>query len=180
MFPDLTTERLRLRDIGAADANDIYRVFSDKRVTRYYGQEPFHDQQQAEKLVQQFQLLLEEERGIRWGIERREDNQFLGTIGFHAYNKTHRRAEIGYELCAESWGNGYMSEAAGTVISYGYEKLLLNRISAVVFLQNQVSASLLKKLGFQEEGILREYMYQGNLPQDAYMFSLLRSGWENK
>ncbi|WP_143522615.1 GNAT family N-acetyltransferase, partial [Pseudomonas sp. 2822-17] len=71
-----------------------------------------------------------------------------------------RRAEIGYEIHPDFWRKGYTSEAVKEVISYGFEGLDLNRIGAVVFIENQASNQLLSKMGFQREGILRDYMYQ--------------------
>lgn len=45
----------------------------------------------------------------------------------------------------------------------------------VVFIENEASNRLLRKLGFQQEGILRDYMVQNGTAHDTYVYSLLRS-----
>lgn len=72
MFPNLETERLILRELTQDDAESVFNCFSHEEVTRYYGQEPFIDLQQAESLVKLFSKNFAEKRGLRWGIERRK------------------------------------------------------------------------------------------------------------
>lgn len=86
----------------------------------------------------------------------------------------HRRAEIGYEIIPAHWRNGFASEAVSEVVSYGFAALGLTRIGAVVFTENEASNRLLVKMGFQKEGVLRQYMYQNGIPYDTNMYSLLK------
>lgn len=50
----------------------------------------------------------------------------------------------------------------------------LTRIGAVVFIENVALNKLLEKAGFQKEGVLRDYMYQGGKAYDTNVYSLLR------
>lgn len=52
---------------------------------------------------------------------------------------------------------------------------LINRVAATTDLDSQRSINLLKRLGFSEEGVLRQYGFWKGKPQDVRMFSLLRS-----
>lgn len=174
MFPRLETDRLILREMTKEDAEGIFTCFSNEDVTRYYGQETLEKIEQAEKIVDFFSKSYSEKRGIRWGIERRGTKGIIGTIGFNAWLPKHKRAEIGYELHPDYWRNGYTLEAVLKVISYGFEKLDLTRIGAVVFIENKASNNLLEKVGFQKEGVLRDYMYQNGKAYDTYVYSLLR------
>ena len=175
MFPVLETERLILRELIKEDAKGIFACFSNDKVTRYYGQEPLERIEQAESLVDFFSKNYHEKRGIRWGIERKESKGIIGTIGFNAWSPKHKRAEIGYELHPEHWRKSYMIEAAAKVLSYGFEDMGLTRIGAVVFIENDASNHLLTKLGFQKEGILKQYMYQNGIAHDTYVYSLLKN-----
>jgi ribosomal-protein-alanine N-acetyltransferase len=174
MFPILETERLQLREIVKKDAQDIFNCFSNNDVTRYYGQDTFTSIEQAKQLVEFFSKSFQENRGIRWGIELKGKNEIIGTIGFNAWSSKHKRAEIGYELHPEYWGNGYATEAVSKVISYGFREWELTRIGAVVFIGNMESNKLLAKLGFQKEGILKNYMYQNGVAYDTNIYSLLK------
>lgn len=174
MFPTLWTDRLVLRELTKEDAEGIFACFSNENVTRFYGQETLEGIEQAESFVDFFSNSYREKRGIRWGIERREAEGIIGTIGFNAWSPKHKRAEIGYEIHPIHWRKGYTSEALSTVLSYEFEKLDLNRIGAVVFTENEASNKLLLKAGFQKEGVLKEYMYQAGKAYDTYVYSLLR------
>ncbi|MET4559000.1 ribosomal-protein-alanine N-acetyltransferase [Lysinibacillus parviboronicapiens] len=175
MFPTLETQRLVLREIKQEDAQGIFNCFSNRDVTRYYGQDTLESVEQAAKFVEFFSNLYTEKRGIRWGIEIKGSSGIIGTIGFNAWLPKHKRAEIGYEIHPDYWRNGYTTEAVTSVLSYGFEELDLTRIGAVVFIENEASNKLLTKIGFQQEGILRDYMYQDGQAHDTFVYSLLRS-----
>lgn len=175
MFPKLETDRLILREISKDDAQGIFACFSNENVTRYYGQETLKNIDQAERFVNFFANSYKEKKGIRWGIERKGTDGIIGTIGFNAWSPKHKRAEIGYEIHPEYWRMGYTSEAVLKVIQYGFDNLGLTRTGAVVFTNNEASANLLYKVGFQKEGILRDYMYQNGKAYDTYVYSLLKN-----
>ncbi|MCM3757157.1 GNAT family N-acetyltransferase [Sporosarcina aquimarina] len=175
MFPILETERIRLREIKKEDANRIFSYFSSDEVTRYYGQDSFQKIEDAENLIELFHKNYSEKRGIRWGIECKLTNELIGTIGFHLWSPRHKRAEIGYELHPDQWGNGYAQEVVAEVLSYGFTVMELTRIGAVVFIENDASNKLLLKLGFEREGILKSYMYQDGVAHDTYIYSLIKS-----
>ncbi|GIO21707.1 GNAT family N-acetyltransferase [Oceanobacillus sp. J11TS1] len=175
MFPVLDTERLILREIVKEDAKGIYACFSNDDVTRFYGQETLSNIEQAERVVEFFAKNYKEKRGIRWGIERKDTQGLIGTIGFNAWTPKHKRAEIGYEIHPGHWRKGYVSEALLKVISYGFNDMDLTRIGAVVFLENEASNNLLTKVGFQKEGILKDYMYQNGVAYDTNIYSLLKN-----
>ncbi|WP_226671124.1 GNAT family N-acetyltransferase [Metabacillus litoralis] len=174
MFPTLETDRLILREISQKDVNAIFSCFSNEHVTRYYGQETLETIKQAEAFVELFAISYKEKRGIRWGIERKGHKGIIGTIGFNSWSPKHKRAEIGYEIHPDYWRNGYAIEAVLKVIEFGFDELGLTRIGAVVFLNNVASSNLLTKVGFQKEGVLRDYMYQNGQAHDTFVYSILK------
>ena len=174
MFPIIETERLLLREIIKEDAQSIYNCFSNNDVTRYYGLDTLTSIEQAEQFVDLFSKNYIEKRGIRWGIEIKDKEGIIGTIGFNAWSPKHKKAEIGFELNPKYWRKGYATEAVSKVISYGFEEFDLTRIGAVVFIENKASNELLRKLGFEKEGVLRNYLYQNGEPHDTYIYSILK------
>jgi len=173
-FPILETERLRLRQLGPDDASSLFRIFSSEELTRYYGRFPLAELAEAEEMIERFRLLFEEKRGIRWGIEHKENAQLIGTAGFHAWAIAHNRAEIGYELDAEYQGKGYAHEALAAAIAYAFQDMGLNRIGALVYPENKASEKLLLRLGFQLEGLMKQYALFRNEYTDLNMFALLK------
>ena len=74
-----------------------------------------------------------------------------------------------------------MTEALGAIIELGFKKIGLNRIEAVVMLENKGAVKLLEGLGFHQEGVLREYENWGDKGcVDLMMFSLLRCEYEGE
>jgi [ribosomal protein S5]-alanine N-acetyltransferase len=175
VFPILLTSRIILRELDDNDLGSFIDIFSRDEVTRYYGREVIKSPDEANDLLQKMKSSFIEKRGIRWGIESRETKQLIGTIGYHLWSPMHRRAEIGYDLHPDYWNKGYATEAINAALTYGFEEMDLNRISAIVYIENQASNRLLEKIGFQKEGIKREYMLQGNQFHDTFCYSLLKS-----
>ena len=173
MFPILLTPRTTLREITEVDADTIFDCFSQKEVIRYYGQEKLTTFQEALHLIDIFAENYRNQKGLRWGIERIDTGELMGTVGFNQWNQKHKRAEIGYELHPKYWGHGYASESASAVMAYGFDTLQLVRIGAVVFLENKASQHVLEKLGFQQEGVLKNYMYQNGKAHDTFVYSSL-------
>ncbi|MDR4926198.1 GNAT family N-acetyltransferase [Peribacillus simplex] len=173
MFPILETELLILRELVEGDALDILKCFSNPEVLRYYGQTPLTNTDQVKQIIRNFSKNFDEKRGIKWGIELKGKKGIIGTIGFQEWSHEHKRAELSYALFPNEWGNGYATEAASKVISYGFKELDLTRIGAVVFIENKASSKLLTNLGFKKEGILRNYMYQNDVSFDINLYSLI-------
>jgi ribosomal-protein-alanine N-acetyltransferase len=102
----------------------------------------------------------------------------VGTIGFMAFSERHARAEMGYDLARETWGQGVATVAGQRVVQYGFEEMGLNRIEATVMAGNARSERVLEKLGFVREGLLRQYKYARGEFRDYAIFGLLRESWE--
>ncbi len=177
-FPDLETERLILRQLKPADAEFIYGHFSDPAVTQFLMDEPpLSEPAQAQEIIEFYQDP-EGKTYNRWGIVRKQDNQLIGTCGYHKWDRRFFRAEIGYDLSPSSWGQGYMTEALYAVIENGFGRMGLNRIGALVYTENVRSIKLLQKLGFQKEGVLRDYFYLAGQFYDHCLLALLRREWK--
>lgn len=102
--------------------------------------------------------------------------KIIGRCGLHNWNEEHRRAEIGYVMTDESFRQkGLMSEAVEAIITYGFTKLLLQRIEALVGHNNTPSLSIMKKFNFFQEGILRNHFFVDNQFEDSIQFSKLYS-----
>jgi [ribosomal protein S5]-alanine N-acetyltransferase len=180
MYPSLETVRLLLREIKDEDTEVLYDYFSQDVVTQYFGMNTFTQLDEAKMLIQRFRETSEQNRGYRWGIVLKETNTFIGTIGFHTYIPTHKRAEVGYELHPTYWNKGYMTEALKAVLTFCFEKLNLQRIGAIVFQENMPSNTILQKMQFTREGLLRDYIVQNNVSYDGIVYSILKEEWQNR
>ena len=177
-FPQLETERLILRRLTMDDVEFVFQHFSDPMIYRYLmDEEPMTDRTQAKGLVE-FYLDPVGKSHNRWGIVLKATNALIGTCGFHKWDRQHYRAEIGYDLGHAHWGKGIMSEAIRVALAHGFENMQLNRVDAIVYSENTPSVRLLERLGFQEEGTLRDYYHWAGQFHDHSLFSLLRREWQ--
>ena len=173
-FPLLSTRRLQLRQIGQHDVPALLPVFADADAMRWFGTDPVHDKEQMAQIVAVWQGWRQlPSPGTRWGIARREGGPLLGTCGLFAWNQGWRRATLGYELGRAAWGQGYMQEALQAVLGWGFDQMQLHRIDACIHPDNAASLKLARKLGFVEEGRLRDAGFWLGQYHDLLQFSLL-------
>jgi ribosomal-protein-alanine N-acetyltransferase len=171
-FPELETADLRLRQLVPADAEAVFQIFADGEVTRFYDLETFTTVGEAADLIARQRARFERGEGLRWGVTHKRDDRVIGTIGCILY-KHNASGGLGYELARPYWRRGITSAALQAVISFGFDRMRLNRLQALVMPGNEASAGLLRKLGFQEEGLLREYAFFRGRFNDLRCFSLL-------
>jgi ribosomal-protein-alanine N-acetyltransferase len=174
-FPQLVTENLILRETTLADTPAVFQVFANDEVTKYHDIETLTSLEQAQFLIKRRAERFQNQQGIRWGIARKEDNLIIGSCGYSIRNCF--QAEIGYELAREHWRKGLMTEALKAIIQWGFSQLDLNRIEALVMVENNASIKLLANLKFVEEGLLREYGFWKGQFHDLKIFSLLRKDY---
>lgn len=180
-FPTLETERLVLREFRPGDAPAVLDIYSREKVTRTLDRAPMTALSQAETKVRARIRIFERGQGIRWAITLRgQDDTAIGSCGYYLLNREWHSCETGYELHPHYWRQGFMTEALTTIIDFAYSDRFffpLNRIQALTHTFSQPSIGLLTKLGFQPEGIRREYGYWLDQYHDLCAFSLLRCEW---
>ena len=180
LLPILETERLILRQMTVDDAEALFSHFSDDDVTRYMDISSFTHVDQAIELIAEFEHLIEKNVAFRWAIIHKHDNTLIGTCGYHNWVKNRAsRVEIGYGLSKAYWGQGLVPEGLKKAIPFAFTNMQVNRIEALVLSDAKQSMRVLHKLGFQSEGIRREYGYWKNQFWDEHCFSLLKSDWKN-
>ncbi len=112
--------------------------------------------------------------GIRfWG-------QLAGVIGYHPVNWPNRKVEIGYWLGADFQGKGIMTRACYAVVQYAFEKLLLNRVTILCATGNLRSRAIPERLGFTQEGTMREAEWLYDHFVDLVVYSMLAREWTGK
>ena len=90
-----------------------------------------------------------------------------------------RAAKLGYAIRADHWGRGYATDAARTLVNYGFEQLGLHRISTAIGPDNTPSIALVQRLGFQYEGRIRDHVYTNGAWRDSLLYSLLAPEWNH-
>lgn len=173
-FPQLETKKLFLREINHSDAKGLVAFLSDDEVvknTDLTTQSTIHD---SEKFIVHLKKSCKKKKSIWWGITTKDRNVIIGIVGFPYWIKKQFRAEVGAVLSKRYWSQGIMTEAVDAIIRFGFNEMELNRMEATLMLHNISSMKFLKKLGFQEEGILRECRFFKGQFHDVTIVSLLK------
>jgi ribosomal-protein-alanine N-acetyltransferase len=177
-FPTLETERLVLREIVHADAEDIFSIFSDEETMQYWSCRKYTSIDQASRLIEGIARQVRENTGINWAITVRGEGRLIGKCGYNEWRKAHRRGDISYIVARDLWGKGLVSEALCAVLDYGFDQMNLHSIEAGVTPGNDASMRMLTRLGFRLEGHLRESFLVEDTFVDSLIYSLLRKDWE--
>jgi ribosomal-protein-alanine N-acetyltransferase len=177
-LPTLEAGSFALRMFRPEDADDLFVIFGNPDVMRYWSTPAFDDLQGAKDLASDIQQCFESRRLFQWGLVRPQDDRVIGTVTLAGLDVQNRRAEVGYALAQTEWGKGVMTEVLPVAVRFGFGALDLHRIEADVDPRNPASYHLLERLGFKKEGYRREsYILNGEI-QDAVLYGLLKREFE--
>jgi len=173
-FPVLLTPSLILRALQLSDLDDLYEYASDPEIDHYVPWEHYKHSEEARNNLNEFLEEYQKDGLGAWGIEHRADNKLIGIINTSIPHRTNRRVEMGYTISRAYWGRGFATEAVQAVIQFGFEKMDLVRIEAVVLPDNIASARVLEKVGMKFEGLLHSYQVWRGQPRDLRMYAIVR------
>jgi ribosomal-protein-alanine N-acetyltransferase len=172
------TKNLIFRDLTMDDKYDISCLYSDPKVLRLDHREPFKNIKEAEELIRAFKQSNRNHSSISWGIELNETKKIIGTCGFKNWERFSHHADIGGNILSKHWSKGYGTETLKFMIKYGFTKMYLNKICAYTNVKNNSVVKLMKRHGFQQEGILREHQFLEGVFDDVFIFSLLKKDYK--
>jgi hypothetical protein len=116
MTPTIETERLLLRPFTRDDADDVFAYASNPNVSRYTTWATHQARSDAESFIEC--LLAAPDTSHTWAIRLRERATVIGSIEFSLTE--HDEAEVHYALAEPFWNRGLSTEAARTVVRWGW------------------------------------------------------------
>ena len=103
------------------------------------------------------------------------DGSIAGIAGYHRIDRANLSTSIGYWLAAAYEGRGLMTAAVAALVDHAFRAWGLHRLELRIAPDNERSRALAARLGFREEGVLREAERFGDEHRDLIMHSLLAS-----
>ncbi len=180
MFSYRIDEHLELRLLEERHAAELYALIEQNRM---YLREwmPWLDNNNTVADTQEFiksrLKRFAENNGLQVSIVYR--NQLAGQIGFHSIDWLNRKTEIGYWLGAAFQGKGLMTKACRALISYAFDELGLNRVEIRCATENKRSRAIPERLGFTQEGIVREAEWLYDHYVDLIVYAVLAWQWHD-
>ena len=177
---NLETKRLHLREFIETDWPALLAYQNDPLYLRYY---PWAEQNEAgaKEFVQMFmeQQVEQPRHKFQLAMILKSEGKLIGNVGIRVNDPEQGEANIGYELGSAHWGNGYATEAARAIMSFGFESLNLHRVWSWCVAQNIGSARVMEKLGMTREGRLREREFIKSEWHDHLIYAMLRADWQS-
>ena len=118
---------------------------------------------------------LEKHESFSWFVAA--DGQVVGTVSLKNISQSMAYGEIGYGIAESHHGKGIATAGVRLMIDKIFSESRLRRLIALVHEENHASRRVLEKLGFQEEGLLREHYLINGSPVNEVLYGLLKREW---
>ena len=174
--PFLIGAKVYLRPLECADAPLLVPWFNDPDVTRtMIARGPLtlrHEEAFIDKVTRS-------EHDLILGVVVRESDRLIGVTGLHQIDFKNRHGAFGISIGEKAeWGKGYGTEATWLIVKHAFETLNLNRVWLHVYEFNQRGRRSYEKVGFRQEGVLRQDCYREGRYWDTIVLAILREEWD--
>lgn len=175
MIPTLHGDRLTLRPLIREDAAVLVPLMRDPQVAEPYvlPQYPWN-LASAHAEIAGMEASFDACRRLDLGIVPDAQTQPVGVVSL-GFTPAHDRAELGFWVGREYWGHGLARRASAVVLDWAYTERRLHRVTARTLGDNQRAASLLRALGFRQEGLQRQHQYHWGRFRDVALWGRLAS-----
>ena len=170
------TKRLKLRPFDETDAERVEYLLNDREIASNTRRIDYpYPKGGGAKWIATHAPSRESGDGYAFAICRTDEagvESLIGAIGLEI-NKEDHNAELGYWLGREFWNQGYCTEAAVSVIEFGFESLGLQRIVSEHLARNPASGKVLEKAGMTREGLRRKHVRKWGVFEDVVVYGIL-------
>lgn len=133
---------------------------------------------QLESLIYMWLRQFADNSGLTLGI--RYKGTLVGSVDLHHIDWYNRQASIGYFLAEEAQGRGIVTRSVSALIQHGFLELGLNRIEIRCGERNMKSRAIPEKLGFTNEGYIREGEQLYGQYHHLIVYGILAREWMSK
>jgi len=163
---------VRLRAFEPEDVPLMHTWLNDGEVQRFQGVRYPRSTAQVRKAI-------EEDNGPRYShlslaVVTLADGRLIGDVSLERGSPEDRSALIGITIGDKAiWDGGYGTDAMRTLCCVGFQMMNLHRIELHVFAENERARHVYKKIGFHEEGTMRQVLFKNGAYMDDVVMSML-------
>jgi len=178
LFNLKVNENISLKLLEKKDAKELFDVVDD---SRSYLREwlPWVDNMKREidyePIIEMWLKQFSSYNGFQAGILY--NGKLVGMVGFHGIDWTNSKTSIGYWLSDKYQGNGIITEAVKSLVNIAFTEYRLNRVEIQCGVNNEKSKGVPERLGFKQEGIVRDAEYLYDHFHDCFLYSILSKEW---
>jgi len=167
------TDDCYLRSLEEADAEELYGLVEANRsyLAEWMPWAAGQTLEATAEFIRKTRKQLEDNDGLQGALVL--GGQIVGAGGLLGVEWEARKTGIGYWLAEEHQGRGLMTRAVQAMTDYAFDQLELNRVEIQAGTDNRRSRAIPERLGFQQEGVLRDYERVGDRYLDIVVYALL-------
>ncbi len=177
-FPVLESERLLFRAIRDTDVHEIFALRSNPELMQYIPRPLVTNLEEAKAHMKMIQDKIDSNEGINWAMTEKGNDKLISLIGFYRTENENYRSEIGYMILPEYQNKGYITEAIQTLLNYGFTKMGLHSVEAIIDPRNLASEKVLLKNGFVKEAHFVENFFFNDAFLDSVHYSILKRNYQ--
>jgi RimJ/RimL family protein N-acetyltransferase len=165
------SNNISITEISRTDKSSYMRYLTNSEISKYTTRLPCpYKESDADLWLNEIEKQ-KDQHGKYINFAIRKDNNLIGGIGFVDYELNSHKAELGYWLAKEFWGNGIISKSVQAFIPYVMKEFKLVRLEAFIFHPNIASQKALLKNGFELEGVCKKYYFKNGEYFDRLIFA---------
>ena len=157
---------VRLRAIEPEDLDLLYRIENDTRLWDVGSTNVPYSRYTLHDYIATSSDDIYADRQVRLIIENGA-GQPVGICDLVRFDPRHLRAEAGIVVMAQYRRQGCATEAVALLADYARRVLHLHQLYAVVAAGNEAALALFRKAGYQQQCLLRDWLYDGQKYADA-------------
>jgi diamine N-acetyltransferase len=160
---------LRLRPLEREDLRFVHDLDNNEAVMHYWFEEPY---EAFVELCDLYDKHIHDQTERRFIVER--EGERVGLVELVEIDLIHRRAEFQIIVAPRHQGRGYASAATRLAIEYAFLTLNLHKLYLIVDVDNAPARTVYRKLGFVEEGLLRQEFFVNGEYRDVVRMALFQ------
>jgi len=170
--------RCALRPLTDADLPAYVKAFADDpELTVKIGIESAPDEERLAKRPQMLAEAAREGEFVELVIADCDDDRMLGVVTLHSFGWRHQRTEVGFWLLPAERGAGVGTEAVTLCVDWAFKGLGMHRVEMTTLPTLAPVLAIAKRLGFRQEGVMRERDLERGERLDVVMLAVLRDEW---
>lgn len=180
MFTYNIDDKTALKMLDLQDAKELFTltVESKEKLREWL---PFIDYTKSvddtKNFIQSTMKQFSENNGFQAGIWY--EGKIAGVIGFHKIDWNNKSTSIGYWLGNDYVGLGLMTKSVEAFIDYAFKEIKLNRVEIRAAVENKKSRAIPERLGFTEEGCVRQAEWLYDHYVDHVVYGMLAADWKS-
>ncbi len=176
----IQTARLTLRPFTVSDFDDLYAYQSRPDVARYLHWDARDRAQARQALDRQCREASLDAEGdwLTFAVVLREGSRVIGEVGLKWLSREHRQGETGFVFNPGYHGRGLATEAAGAMLTLGFDTLGWHRIIGSCDARNQQSVRLMERLGMRQEAHFIGSEFVKGRWADELVYATLDHEWQ--